>query len=67
MGRSMRTGYGLQTSTELLKVLNRIWSLEEQHTANLSVVKGLKLELQRAQTHIQELMQERRRYRHEVS
>jgi len=67
MGRSMRTGYGLQTSTELLKVLNRIWSLEEQHTANLSVVKGLKLELQRAQTHIQELIQERRRYRHEVS
>ncbi|CAL5022781.1 unnamed protein product [Urochloa decumbens] len=67
MGRSMRTGYGLQTSTELLKVLNRIWSLEEQHTANLSVVNGLKLELQQAQTHIQELMQERRRYRHEVS
>ncbi|KAF8642648.1 hypothetical protein HU200_067330 [Digitaria exilis] len=67
MGRSMRAGYGLQTSTELLKVLNRIWSLEEQHTANLSVVKGLKLELQQAQTHIQELMQERRRYRHEVS
>ncbi|CAN6237771.1 unnamed protein product [Urochloa humidicola] len=67
MGRSMRAGYGLQTSTELLKVLNRIWSLEEQHTANLSVVNGLKLELQQAQTHIQELMQERRRYRHEVS
>ncbi|KAG2649992.1 hypothetical protein PVAP13_1NG183000 [Panicum virgatum] len=67
MGRSMRAGYGLQTSTELLKVLNRIWSLEEQHTANLSVVKGLKLELQRAQTHIQELMQERRQYRHEIS
>ncbi|RLN09533.1 uncharacterized protein C2845_PM11G18450 [Panicum miliaceum] len=67
MGRSMRAGYGLQTSTELLKVLNRIWSLEEQHTANLSVVKGLKLELQQAQTHIQELMQDRRRYRHEVS
>ncbi|PUZ75008.1 hypothetical protein GQ55_1G113100 [Panicum hallii var. hallii] len=67
MGRSMRVSYGLQTSTELLKVLNRIWSLEEQHTANLSVVKGLKLELQQAQTHIQELMQERRRYRHEVS
>ncbi|CAN6251061.1 unnamed protein product [Urochloa humidicola] len=67
MGRSMRAGYGLQTSTELLKVLNRIWSLEEQHTANLSVVNGLRLELQQAQTHIQELMQERRRYRHEVS
>ncbi|OEL27819.1 Uncharacterized protein BAE44_0011162 [Dichanthelium oligosanthes] len=67
MGRSMRAGYGLQTSTELLKVLNRIWSLEEQHTANLSVVNGLKLELRQAQSHIQELMQERRRCRHEVS
>jgi DNA-binding transcriptional regulator GbsR (MarR family) len=67
MGRSVRAGYGLQTSTELLKVLNRIWSLEEQHTANLSVVNALKLELQQAQTHIQELMHERRRYRHEVS
>ncbi|CAD6251191.1 unnamed protein product [Miscanthus lutarioriparius] len=67
MGRSMGEGYSLKTSTELLKVLNRIWSLEEQHTANLSVVNGLKLELQQAQTHVQELMQERRRYRHEVS
>uniref|UniRef100_A0A804P2E0 Intracellular protein transport protein USO1-related n=1 Tax=Zea mays TaxID=4577 RepID=A0A804P2E0_MAIZE len=67
MGRSMGEGYSLKTSTELLKVLNRIWSLEEQHTANLSVVNGLKLELQQAQTHIQELLQERRQYRHEVS
>ncbi|KAK3152674.1 hypothetical protein QOZ80_2BG0162020 [Eleusine coracana subsp. coracana] len=57
----------LKTSTELLKVLNRIWSLEEQHTANLSVVNGLRLELQQAQAHIRELMQERRQYRHEVS
>ncbi|KAJ1278863.1 hypothetical protein BS78_04G111700 [Paspalum vaginatum] len=67
LGRSMGEGCSLKTSTELLKVLNRIWSLEEQHTANLSVVNGLKLELQQAQTHIQELMQEKRRYRNEVS
>ncbi|WVZ77020.1 hypothetical protein U9M48_024923 [Paspalum notatum var. saurae] len=67
LGRSMGEGCSLKTSTELLKVLNRIWSLEEQHTANLSVVNGLKLELQQAQTHIQELMQERRLYRNEVS
>ncbi|XP_062218784.1 uncharacterized protein At5g41620-like [Phragmites australis] len=65
--RSRGTGCSLKTSTELLKVLNRIWSLEEQHTANLSVVNRLKLELQQAQAHIQELMQERRRYHHEVS
>jgi hypothetical protein len=66
-GRFRVASSSLKTSTELLKVLNRIWSLEEQHTANLSVVNGLRLELQQAQTHIQELMQERRRYRHEVS
>ena len=60
-------GYNLNTSTGLLKVLNRIWSLEEQQTANKSVVKGLKLELQQAQAHIQELKQERRGYRHEVA
>lgn len=67
MGRSIGEGYSLKTSTELLKVLNRIWSLEEQHTANLSVVHGLKLDLQQAQTQIQELMRERRQYRNEVS
>ncbi|XP_062223589.1 uncharacterized protein At5g41620-like [Phragmites australis] len=66
-GRSRGTGRSLKTSTELLKVLNRIWSLEEQHTANFSVVNGLKLELQQAHAHIHELMQERRQYRHEVS
>ncbi|TVU33347.1 hypothetical protein EJB05_25158 [Eragrostis curvula] len=66
-GRFRSASSSLKTSTELLKVLNRIWSLEEQHTANLSVVNGLRLELQQAQAHIQELMQERRRYRHEVS
>lgn len=65
--RSRVAGYNLNTSTELLKVLNRIWSLEEQQTANMSVVKGLKLELQQAQAHIQELKQERRGYRHEVA
>ncbi|KAL6889027.1 hypothetical protein ACP4OV_010053 [Aristida adscensionis] len=66
-GRFRGTGSSLKTSTELLKVLNRIWSLEEQHTANLSVVNGLKSELQQAQAHIQELRQERRLYRHEIS
>ncbi|CAM0945926.1 unnamed protein product [Alopecurus aequalis] len=66
-GRSRVAGYNLNTSTELLKILNRIWSLEEQKTANVSVVKGLKLELQQTQAHIQVLKQERRGYRHEVA
>uniref|UniRef100_J3LBJ0 Intracellular protein transport protein USO1-like n=1 Tax=Oryza brachyantha TaxID=4533 RepID=J3LBJ0_ORYBR len=66
-GRFSGAGYNLKTPTELLKVLNRIWSLEEQHTADMSVINGLKLELQQAQEHIQELMHERRGYRHDVA
>ncbi|KAK3132978.1 hypothetical protein QOZ80_6AG0530330 [Eleusine coracana subsp. coracana] len=64
--RSRQAGYDLKTSTELLKVLNRIWSLEEQHAADVSAMKGLKRELQHAQACIQELMQERQRYHHDI-
>uniref|UniRef100_A0A0A9B5X3 Intracellular protein transport protein USO1 n=1 Tax=Arundo donax TaxID=35708 RepID=A0A0A9B5X3_ARUDO len=63
--RSRQAGYDLKTSTELLKVLNRIWCLEEQHAADVSAMKGLKRELQHAQSCIQELMQERQQYHHE--
>ncbi|XP_074584047.1 LOW QUALITY PROTEIN: uncharacterized protein At5g41620-like [Curcuma longa] len=59
-------GYGLRTSTELLKLLNRVWSLEEQHDSNVSLVKALKVELEHAQAHIQELMQEHHLYRCEM-
>ncbi|WOL08305.1 hypothetical protein Cni_G17058 [Canna indica] len=59
-------GYGLRTSAELLKVLNRIWSLEEQHASNASLVKALKAELEHAQARIQELMQEQHFCRHEM-
>lgn len=58
--------YCLKTSTELLKVLNRIWSLEEQHASNASVVKTLKLELDHAKTCIQELMQEQKEHHCEM-
>lgn len=64
--RSKQAGYDLKTSTELLKVLNRIWSLEEQHAADVSAMKGLKRELQHAKACIQELMQERQRYHHDI-
>ncbi|KAJ3692188.1 hypothetical protein LUZ60_012538 [Juncus effusus] len=47
--------YGLKTSTELLKVLNRIWALEEQQTSHVSLVKSLKLELHQAHTRIKEM------------
>ncbi|CAL9101055.1 unnamed protein product [Musa textilis] len=65
-GKLGEAGYSLQTSTELLKVLNRIWSLEEQHACNVSLVKALKVELEHAQARIQELMQEQHVYRHEM-
>ncbi|KAK7292752.1 hypothetical protein RJT34_15605 [Clitoria ternatea] len=63
MGES---SYGLTTSTELLKVLNRIWSLEEQHASNTSAVKALKMELDRSQAWIKELQREKQMNRHEV-
>ncbi|KAG5382719.1 hypothetical protein IGI04_034189 [Brassica rapa subsp. trilocularis] len=46
----------LKTSTELLKVLNRIWTLEEQHSANISLIKSLKSELAHARARIKELL-----------
>ncbi|CAL9058618.1 uncharacterized protein At5g41620-like isoform X1 [Musa acuminata AAA Group] len=59
-------GYGLRTSTELLKVLNHIWSLEEHNESNASLVKALKGELEHARAQIQELMQEQHAYRGEM-
>ncbi|CAN6201481.1 unnamed protein product [Urochloa humidicola] len=64
--RFRQAGNDLKTSTELLKVLNRIWSLEEQHAVDVSAMKGLKRELHHAQACIQELMQERQQYHHEI-
>ncbi|XP_068667133.1 uncharacterized protein At5g41620-like [Aristolochia californica] len=65
-GRLAETGYSLKTSTELLKVLNRIWSLEEQHASNISLVKALKMELDHARAHTQELIQEQQSDRLEI-
>ena len=50
--------YNPTTSTELLKILNRIWSLEEQHSSSLSLVFALRYELEHARVRVQELMQE---------
>ncbi|KAK8611958.1 hypothetical protein V6N13_132012 [Hibiscus sabdariffa] len=49
------SGYTVKTSTELLKVLNGIWALEEQHASNVSLVKALETELDRSRAQIQEL------------
>ncbi|PWA83476.1 hypothetical protein CTI12_AA061810 [Artemisia annua] len=65
-GANGETSYSLKTSTELLKVLNRIWSLEEQHAANISLVRALKRELDMSRAKIKELARDRQSDRHEM-
>ncbi|CAN6718632.1 unnamed protein product [Malus baccata var. baccata] len=65
-GRIGESHYNLKTSTELLKVLNRIWSLEEQHTSNIALIKALKTELDHARVKIKELLRVRQADRHEL-
>lgn len=50
---------GGTTSTQLVKALNRIWRLEEQHVADTSLIKALKLELRDARFQTKELVRER--------
>ncbi|GER33026.1 hypothetical protein STAS_09132 [Striga asiatica] len=64
--RTGETSYSLRTSTELLKVLNRIWTLEEQHVSNISLVKALKKELLQSRSQIKALVQEQQADRHEM-
>ncbi|KAI5601341.1 hypothetical protein POPTR_001G096200v4 [Populus trichocarpa] len=65
-GRIGESHYSLKTSTELLKVLNRIWSLEEQHVSNVSLIKALKIELDHARIRIKELLRYQQADRHEI-
>ncbi|KAK6285741.1 hypothetical protein POUND7_011920 [Theobroma cacao] len=65
-GRIGGSGYSLKTSTELIKVLNRIWALEEQHVSNRSLVKALKMELDHSRAQIKELLQEKQTERQEM-
>ncbi|CAL5382133.1 unnamed protein product [Camellia sinensis] len=58
-GRNGESSFNLKTSTELLKVLNRIWSLEEQHSSNMSLVNALKRDLDHCQARIKELLREK--------
>ncbi|XP_030491227.2 uncharacterized protein At5g41620 isoform X1 [Cannabis sativa] len=58
--------HGLKTSTELLKVLNRIWSIEEQHGSNVSLVKALKMELDHSRARIKELLKEKQTDREQM-
>lgn len=66
-GRIGDPNYGFKTSTELLKVLNRIWTLEEQHASNVSLVKAMKNELDHARGKIKELLRDQQANRHEIN
>ncbi|XP_052194016.1 uncharacterized protein At5g41620-like [Diospyros lotus] len=65
-GRVGDSSFNLKTSTELLKVLNRIWSLEEQHASNMSLVNALKRELDHSRARIKELQREKQVNRQEI-
>ncbi|KAL8170693.1 hypothetical protein V2J09_022497 [Rumex salicifolius] len=66
-GKMGDSSFGFKTSTELLKVLNRIWTLEEQHISNITLVKDLKTELDRARTKILELLRDQHSSRNEIN
>ncbi|KAE8681547.1 GDSL esterase/lipase [Hibiscus syriacus] len=55
-----------ERSKKLLKVLNRIWSLEEQHVSNVSLVNALKTELGHSRGRIKELLREQQTERQEM-
>ncbi|XVF73090.1 hypothetical protein PTKIN_Ptkin12aG0173400 [Pterospermum kingtungense] len=65
-GRIGGSGHSLKTSTELLKVLNRIWALEEQHVSNMSMVKALKMELDHSRARMKELLEEKQKEKQEM-
>ncbi|KAG8391900.1 hypothetical protein BUALT_Bualt01G0235100 [Buddleja alternifolia] len=66
-GKFGKSSHGLKTSTELLKVLNRIWSLEEKHALDMSLVKTLRRELDQSQAQFKELLQEKKRDQKEIN
>lgn len=65
-GRIGESSQSFKTSTELLKVLNRIWTLEEQHASNIALVKALKMELDHSQAKIEVLLHEKQSDRQEM-
>lgn len=60
------TGYTLKTSRHLLKVLNRIWNLEEQNLLNVTLIKSLKHDLDISRAQIKTLVEERKNDHQEI-
>ncbi|XP_026389921.1 uncharacterized protein At5g41620-like [Papaver somniferum] len=57
---------GLTTSKELLKILNRIWGLEEQHSSGVSLISALHTEIERSRLLVDQMIREKRSDRHEI-
>ncbi|MCL7034103.1 hypothetical protein MKW94_019925 [Papaver nudicaule] len=57
---------GLTTSKELLKILHRIWGLQEQHSCGVSLISALHTELERSRLLVDQMIHEKRSDRHEI-
>lgn len=64
--RIYEPSYSFKSSAELLKILNRIWTLEEQHASNVSLVKALNSELVHSRSKIKELLRDQQESRREI-
>ena len=58
---------GLTSSKELLKLLGRIWGLEDQHSYDISLFSALRVELDRTGAQVDQLIQEQRLDHKEIS
>lgn len=57
---------GLTASKELLKVLNRIWGIEEQHSSGISLISAIRAEVDRARVQVDQLIKEQRSNHSEI-
>lgn len=57
---------GLTASKELLRVLNRVWGVEERDSTTKSLVSALKQEIERARIQVEKLIREERSNRYET-
>lgn len=57
----------LTTSKELLKIINRIWSRDDQPSSSLSLISALHAELERARLLVNQLIQEQRLEEKEIN
>ncbi|KAI3829260.1 hypothetical protein L1987_03379 [Smallanthus sonchifolius] len=60
------TGYALNTSSHLLKVLDHISNLEQQHSRNTVLIKSLKRDLDISRAQVKTLVEERKRDHQEI-